>query len=69
MLNLDFWDFYVLPTYRIDNDPSLSSQKTISLGRLKRMRLEKIGFNELANGIYTCIDDISTHYNKANARE
>jgi hypothetical protein len=62
MLNLDFWDFYVFPTYRIDSDPSLSSQKTISLGRIKHMQLEKIGFNDLAKAIYACADDISKHY-------
>lgn len=64
MLNLDFWDFYVLPTYRIEDDPSLSSQKTISLGRLKRLHLDMISFNNLADAIYACINEISNHYDK-----
>ena len=32
MLNLDFWDFYVLPTYLFENNPSFSL-KRLSLSR------------------------------------
>lgn len=61
MLNLDFWDFYVYQTYKIENDPSLSSQKTISIHRIKRMGIDRVGFGELADSIYACVDDISEH--------
>lgn len=62
MLNLDFWEFYVYPTYKIEDNQYLATQKTISLGRLKRLGIEKVSFNGLADAIYACIDDISKHF-------
>lgn len=35
ILDLTWWEFFVLPTYRIEDDKSLSKQKTISLKRVK----------------------------------
>ena len=51
MLDLSFWDFYVMSTARIEADPSLSQQKTISLYRLKKLGIPRVGFSELYDAI------------------
>ena len=58
MLDLSFWDFYVLPTSVIENDSSLSQQKTISLYRLKKIGISPCSFEELYFVIKRVIADI-----------
>lgn len=56
ILDLKFWDFYVCPTYRIDNDDFLKDRNSVSLWRLKHMGLQKCSFSSL----YGCITDVLT---------
>lgn len=44
-LNLEQWEFYVLPTETLNQ--VLGLQKTITLNRLKALKPEKVGYNEL----------------------
>ena len=51
MLDVGLWDFYVLPTRYIEEDPSLSKQKTISVYRLERIGVKPVSFEELYDAI------------------
>lgn len=51
MLDVGLWDFYVLPTWRIEGDPSLSQQSSISVYRLNRIGVEPVGFKSLYDAI------------------
>ncbi len=62
MLDLKHWDFYVLSTARIEADPSLSKQKTISLYRLNKLGVPRCGFGELYDAI---ISELKTCYDLA----
>ncbi len=62
MLDLQYWDFYVYPTYLIEESPSLSKQKTISLRRLQMLNVKKQTFDTLYGEIMRTIKDISNHY-------
>lgn len=66
MLDLKWWDFYVYPTFKIDEDTDtkLSDQKTISLRRLQMIGISKVSFAELYDEIMRCLDEISEHFNK-----
>ena len=59
MLDLSFWDFYVMSTARIEADPSLSRQKTISLYRLNKLGVPRKGFSELYDAI---ISELGVYY-------
>ena len=63
MLDLSFWDFYVYPTFKINEniDTSLSDQKTISLRRLQMIGVPCVSFSELYNQILKVLDEISQH--------
>ncbi len=58
MLDLKYWDFYVLPTFKIEQDPSLSKQNTISVYRLKNMGIQPCGFEELYDQILKALSEI-----------
>ncbi len=58
MLELSLWDFYVYPTYLIENNKSLSNQKTISVRRLQMLGVEPCGFDSLAEKIHQTIKQI-----------
>lgn len=62
ILDLGFWEFYVLPTFRIDEDPVLSKQKTISVWRLKKLKLEPCDFDSLGQAILDAQERISKHF-------
>ena len=47
ILDLGFWDFYVCPTYLIDNDSFLADRKSVSLWRLKKMGLRRCSYESL----------------------
>lgn len=51
ILNLDLWEFYVLPTSVLDREIPL--QKSISLGSLSRFKPVKASFFDLGNVIET----------------
>lgn len=54
-LNLDNWDFYVVPTSFINKN--CGDNKTISLGRIKTFGFSKIKFNEIKSEIDKIIDN------------
>ena len=62
MLDLSFWDFYVMSTARIEADPSLSQQKTISLYRLKKLGIPRVGFSDLYD---TILSELKAYYTLA----
>lgn len=51
MLDVGLWDFYVMATAKIERDPALREQKTISLYRLNKLGVKKLSFSELYDGI------------------
>ena len=65
MLDLKWWDFYVYPTFKIDNDvdAKISRQKTISVRRLQMIGVEKCSFNELYEKIIECLEEVSVYHN------
>lgn len=66
MLDLRFWEFYVYPTYKIDEDSKLSKQKSISIYRLKKLGVPAQTFVTLYNEIMRTIEEISAHYSEMN---
>lgn len=64
ILNLDLWEFYVLPTYVIDEDPVLEKQKTISLKKLQMLGVQAQSFGTLCDAILRTQSKITEHYKK-----
>ena len=62
ILDMKYWDFYVYPTFKIDEHKSLSKQNTISLARLIRLGVPKQSFDTLNRAILDTIDEISKHF-------
>lgn len=56
VLDMSFWDFYVIPTHRFNNDEELQNRKSISLKTIQSM-CERQSFDTLVNAI---IDACST---------
>lgn len=50
ILDLSWWEFFVLPTYRIEGDPNLCRQKTVSLKRVKEL-CPTLSFDMLCDAI------------------
>ena len=63
ILDLSWWEFYVVPTYRIDADPVLRSQKTISLSCVKKLACP-VPFADLCGTIKSVCSDIPASYEK-----
>ena len=57
ILDLSWWQFYVLPTFKIEQDTILSKQKTISLSRVKEL-CETLSFDSLCDGIVEACNSI-----------
>ncbi len=57
ILDLSWWEFYVLPTHVINSDPVLNNQKTISLKRVQEL-CTPWGFDELYSEIQRVCDSI-----------
>ena len=51
MLDVGLWDFYVLPTWRIEHDNSLENQSTISVYRLNKIGVMPVTFENLYDSI------------------
>ena len=62
ILNLDFWEFYTFPTFRIEEDPSLEKQNTISIWRLRQLGVEPVHFDGLSEQINHTLSEIENHY-------
>ena len=61
ILDLNLWDFYVFPTYRIDNHPTINKQKTISVYRLKKLGIQPQNFSTLPGEINRVISEIESY--------
>ncbi len=62
MLDMNNWDFYVYPTYKIDDVKNgISEQKTVSVKRLEMLRLKPIGFEDLGAAIKQTIGEIENN--------
>lgn len=62
ILDLSLWDFYVYPTFMIDENPSLAKQKSISVKRLQMLGVKPHGFDTLCQAILETQKQISDHY-------
>lgn len=51
-LNVNQWEFYVLPTEVIESQ--LGEQKSVTLGRIRRLVKGKVSFGELAEAVREC---------------
>lgn len=63
MLDLANWDFYVYPTYKINENTEarLSEQKTISLRRLQMLGVSRVSFEGLHQKIMKTCAEIEAH--------
>lgn len=63
MLDLSFWEFYVYPTFKIDEDTdtNLSKQNTISVRRLQKIGVPSVSFRGLFPQIQKVLGEISNH--------
>ena len=68
MLDMKFWDFYVCPTYKIDNDSFLKDKNSVSLWRLKEMGLCKCSYETLFVGLTEALSEIENYYNGEESR-
>lgn len=57
ILDLSWWEFFVLPTYRIEADEKLCKQKTISLKTVKEL-CPTLSFDMLCNAIVESCNSI-----------
>ncbi len=57
ILDLSWWEFFVLPTYKIERDENLRKQKTISLSRVKEL-CQTLQFSMLCDAIIDAGNDI-----------
>lgn len=57
ILDLSWWEFFVLPTYRIEQDKNLCQQKTISLKRVKEF-CPTLSFDMLCDAIVEACNSI-----------
>ena len=57
ILDLSWWQFYVLPTFKIEQDPVLSKQKSISLNRVHEL-CPMLSFNDLCDEIIKACNSI-----------
>lgn len=58
-LNLDYWDFYVIPTSKINANTG-SNQKTITLNRVLRLSDGSVSYMELKEKINDVISKMAT---------
>lgn len=56
---MNLWDFYVYPTFRIDNDPKLEDKNSISLYRIKKLGVTPVSFDMLYDEIMCQISIVS----------
>ncbi len=58
VLDMSLWEFYVIPTQMIENDPSLFKQKSLSLNRLKSISCP-VTYSELYGTIKNICGEIT----------
>lgn len=65
MLDVGLWDFYLLPTWRIESDPALEKQNTISVYRLKKMGVKPVSFEALYVAISDGLKTVEEHFSQS----
>lgn len=63
IFDLSWWEFYVIPTYRIDTDLVLRSQRTISLNCVRKIASPTL-FSHLCGAIKAACSEIPASYDK-----
>ena len=63
MLDLSWWEFYVLPTFKIEADPQLQKQKTISLKAVRKL-CKQLSFSTLVDGIVEACNSIPSDWKR-----
>lgn len=64
ILDMGLWDFYVYPTFKIDNDPKLKDKNSISIYRIKKLGVAPVSFDVLYDEIMCQISVVSEHLSK-----
>lgn len=67
-LNLDYWRFYVVPTFVINqytHSYGNPNQKKISLGVVEKLAGRNVPFSELRNAVDAAIDRVNAHTEQA----
>ena len=59
-LNLDNWEFYIVPTDTINKN--CGDNKTISLGRIRSMGFKAMGFDQIKKCVDEIIDEIEANH-------
>ena len=62
IMDVSKWDFYVYPTYKINENPSLEGNNTISKARLEKLGVKPVSFRDLCDTIKKTVDDIAMHF-------
>ena len=61
ILDMGLWDFYVYPTFKIENDPKLKGKNSISLYRIKKLGVRPVSFDMVYDEIMNQINLISAY--------
>ena len=61
ILDMGLWEFYVYPTFKIDNDPKFEKKNSISLYRIKKLGIAPVSFDELYDEIMCQIRVVSQY--------
>jgi len=67
-LNLDYWQFYVVPTFVINqytDSYGNPNQKKISLGVVEKLAGKSVPFSDLRNAVDDAIDRVNAHAEQA----
>ena len=67
-LNIDFWEFYVVPTFVI-NEYANPMQKSISYRVVKRLSGGGVSYSGLKDKIDEAVDIIKSHYNEVEGKK
>ncbi len=57
ILDMKNWEFYVLATKRIEADPELKEQHTVSVSKLKSKKVRCVGYSQLYDTIISELKD------------
>ena len=65
ILDMDLWDFYVYPTFKIESDPRLEKKNSVSLYRLKKLGVMPVSFDQLYDEIISKIQTVSEYLSQS----
>ncbi|MBE5935240.1 MAG: hypothetical protein E7262_05550 [Lachnospiraceae bacterium] len=67
--NLNNWEFYVVPTYKINSYAETKgnpNQKKISLNVIRELLADKVQYDGLFDAIEACVIEVDNYYNNEN---